>query len=87
MMSPLLTAKSLTKKVGKQSLLSALNNVPRTIEFEIRSGRTVLNQLNFEVYPGRIVGLIGPNGSGKTTTLKAILGLTPFEGGIICSWF
>jgi ABC-2 type transport system ATP-binding protein len=80
MMSPLLTAKSLTKKIGKQGLLSALNNLPRTIEFEIRSARTVLNQLNFEVYPGRIVGLIGPNGSGKTTTLKAILGLTPFEG-------
>ncbi len=40
----------------------------------------VLNQINFEINPGRIVGLIGPNGSGKTTTLKAILGLTPFDG-------
>ncbi|WP_242107726.1 ABC transporter ATP-binding protein [Luteimonas aquatica] len=34
----------------------------------------------FEIAPGRIVGLIGPNGAGKTTALKAILGLTPFEG-------
>ena len=40
----------------------------------------VLNQINFEINPGRIVGLIGPNGSGKTTMLKAILGLTPFHG-------
>jgi ABC-2 type transport system ATP-binding protein len=40
----------------------------------------VLNQINFEIKPGSIVGLIGPNGSGKTTTLKAILGLTPFDG-------
>ena len=39
-----------------------------------------LNGASFQVEAGRIVGLIGPNGSGKTTTLKAILGLTPFEG-------
>lgn len=42
--------------------------------------KPVLNHINFEIQPGRIVGLIGPNGSGKTTTLKAILGLTDFDG-------
>jgi len=35
---------------------------------------------DFRIGAGRIVGLIGPNGAGKTTVLKAILGLTPFEG-------
>ena len=35
---------------------------------------------DIEIGAGRIVGLIGPNGAGKTTALKAILGLTPFEG-------
>ena len=35
---------------------------------------------DFQIGPGRIVGLIGPNGAGKTTALKAILGLTPFQG-------
>ena len=39
-----------------------------------------LDDVNFDVEEGRIVGLIGPNGAGKTTALKAILGLTPFEG-------
>jgi ABC-2 type transport system ATP-binding protein len=39
-----------------------------------------LDGVSFTVEPGRIVGLIGPNGAGKTTALKAILGLTPFNG-------
>jgi ABC-2 type transport system ATP-binding protein len=36
--------------------------------------------VSFTVGAGRIVGLIGPNGAGKTTALKAILGLTHFQG-------
>jgi ABC-2 type transport system ATP-binding protein len=39
-----------------------------------------LDHVNFAVETGRIVGLIGPNGAGKTTALRAILGLTPYEG-------
>ncbi len=39
-----------------------------------------LDGVSFTVLPGRIVGLIGPNGAGKTTALKAVLGLTSFEG-------
>ncbi|MEX5744477.1 ABC transporter ATP-binding protein [Massilia sp. X63] len=42
--------------------------------------RTAVDGIDFEVPAGRIVGLIGPNGSGKTTTLKAALGLIPFDG-------
>jgi ABC-2 type transport system ATP-binding protein len=42
--------------------------------------QAAVDRVNLEIQPGRIVGLIGPNGSGKTTTLKAALGLIPFEG-------
>jgi ABC-2 type transport system ATP-binding protein len=46
-----------------------------------RYGATrALDNVSFSVEPGRIVGLIGPNGAGKTSALKAILGLTPFDG-------
>jgi ABC-2 type transport system ATP-binding protein len=39
-----------------------------------------LDRADFVVQPGRIVGLIGPNGAGKTTALRAVLGLTTYEG-------
>ncbi len=39
-----------------------------------------LDRANFSVETGRIVGLIGPNGAGKTSALRAILGLTAYEG-------
>ncbi|QYF93492.1 ABC transporter ATP-binding protein [Massilia sp. PAMC28688] len=42
--------------------------------------RVAVDNIDFEIPAGRIVGLIGPNGSGKTTTLKAALGLVPFDG-------
>lgn len=42
--------------------------------------RTAVDGVNFSFPEGRIVGIVGPNGSGKTTTLKALLGLTSFDG-------
>ena len=45
-------------------------------------GHRALDGVSFAVEPGRIVGLIGANGAGKTTALKAILGLTAFEGDL-----
>ncbi|QOL49236.1 ABC transporter ATP-binding protein [Massilia litorea] len=42
--------------------------------------QTAIDGIDFDIPAGRIVGLIGPNGSGKTTTLKAALGLIPFDG-------
>ncbi|MNN10486.1 ABC-type transporter ATP-binding protein EcsA [compost metagenome] len=47
-------------------------------------GRPVLHNINFEVKPGEMVGLIGLNGAGKSTTMKHILGLMlPHQGGVV----
>jgi branched-chain amino acid transport system permease protein len=46
-------------------------------------GVTAVSDVSFEIGGGEIVGLIGPNGSGKTTTMNLISGLTPPTGGRI----
>jgi ABC-2 type transport system ATP-binding protein len=46
-----------------------------------RYGRQwAVDHIDLEIAPGRIIGLIGPNGAGKTTLMKAILGLTTYDG-------
>lgn len=48
------------------------------------SGTRALEDLNLTVGRGRIVGLLGPNGSGKTTTIKLLNGLlTPSRGEVL----
>ena len=43
----------------------------------------VLHGVAFDVQPGEIVALLGRNGSGRSTTAKAIMGLVSWEGGIV----
>ena len=44
----------------------------------------VLHGVNFQIKPGEIVALLGRNGSGRSTTAKAIMGLVNWEGDL--SW-
>ncbi|MFI0435583.1 MAG: metal ABC transporter ATP-binding protein [Parachlamydiaceae bacterium] len=46
-------------------------------------GHPVLKEVSFQVFPGEFIGIIGPNGGGKTTLLKLMLGfLKPSKGMI-----
>lgn len=45
--------------------------------------KLVLKNVNFTIEAGKIVGLLGPNGSGKTTIIKAINGLLQLDKGVI----
>jgi ABC-2 type transport system ATP-binding protein len=48
-----------------------------------RYGKTeAVRGVDLSIEAGKIVGLIGPNGAGKTSVLKAMLGLTDFEGDL-----
>jgi ABC-2 type transport system ATP-binding protein len=42
---------------------------------------TALNGLDLEVSQGEVHGFLGPNGSGKTTTIRILLGLIRADGG------
>lgn len=44
--------------------------------------RPVLHGVDFDVAPGEIVALLGRNGSGRSTTAKALMGLLPARGSV-----
>ncbi|MCT9079546.1 ABC transporter ATP-binding protein [Streptomyces fulvoviolaceus] len=59
----------------------------RTLKVEDLSvhygGVCAVRSIGFTVEPGESVGIIGANGAGKTSTLKALMGLVPRSGGRI----
>lgn len=63
--------------------MSATSPIVEAKNLKKSFGKTeILHGLNFTIPAGRIYGMIGHNGAGKTTALNAILGLTDCDGAI-----
>ncbi|MCQ2553297.1 MAG: energy-coupling factor ABC transporter ATP-binding protein [Clostridia bacterium] len=52
------------------------------VSFEYEEGKIVLDNISFTINQGESVGLIGANGAGKSTMMKVLLGLLPYQGKI-----
>ena len=74
--TPLMPAQTIPPTLYCQNLVKTYGPVP------------ALGPVSFSVFPGRIIGLLGPNGSGKTTFIKTVAGLlTPTQGEVrICGY-
>ncbi|HLY32184.1 MAG TPA: ATP-binding cassette domain-containing protein, partial [Ktedonobacterales bacterium] len=53
------------------------------VVFAYAPNRPVLRDVSFNVAPGQVVALVGPSGTGKTTTLQLLLRLYELNGGVI----
>jgi ABC-2 type transport system ATP-binding protein len=69
--------------VAAMTARSSTRGLPIEINGLSKHFGTVLavDNLNFSVEPGRVTGFLGPNGSGKTTTLRMLLGLVHPSAG------
>lgn len=48
-----------------------------------KSDRYSVHDISFELKPGEIFGFLGQNGAGKSTTIKCLTGIIPFDSGTI----
>ncbi|WP_460353214.1 MULTISPECIES: metal ABC transporter ATP-binding protein [unclassified Pseudomonas] len=77
--TPLSRAGSLLQRVSGPTLDFA--------EVSLTLGRTtILDNVTFQVQPGHVHALVGPNGGGKSSLIKTLLGQMPHQGQLSLHW-
>ncbi len=67
--------------MAQETIVETRNLTKVYRDFWGRQKKMALRALNLQIYRGEVFGLLGPNGSGKTTTIKLLLGLLfPSDG-------
>ncbi len=66
------------EKSGKQPLVSVKN-----VRYDYVKGYPAISDVNFDVMEGDFIGMIGPNGGGKSTLLKIMMGILPIQQGTV----
>src|SRR5512138_2192317 len=56
----------------------SVNSISKSFNIE-----TILDRISFTLNPGERLGLVGPNGCGKTTLLKIIIGQEKADSGVV----
>jgi ABC-type multidrug transport system ATPase subunit len=73
---------------GASTAVIEISGLCKTFHSLRRGERTALDGFDMVVEKGQVHGFLGPNGSGKTTTLRTLLGLLRADEGVMrrCCW-
>jgi len=75
------------EKINKNGIVLRKDNfegiIFENVSFKYRNGRNILNNINLNITTGKVTGIAGESGSGKSTILSLILGVYPVKTGRI----
>src|SRR5688572_13670601 len=79
--APIIRVDNLTRTFERRTLRSGLFGMVRSLATRDAETVTAVDDVSFTIAPGEMVGYIGQNGAGKSTTIKMLTGILTPSGG------